>query len=92
MCIRNGIRYDCPDGHVLLDPVRPFSFCFRSRRGPISRQCDIIVNSITMSDEWCIDCWMHGEEARRSVKWELDGNSRGNKHEANHASKSPTNK
>lgn len=67
MCIRNGIEYSCPTGHVLLNPVRPFTLCFQAQHGPILRQCSIIIDKTTKSEEWCIDCWIRKDEVNRSV-------------------------
>lgn len=82
MCIRNGIEYACPDGHVLLDPVRPFTLCFRAQRGPIPRQCDDVVNRISQSEAWCIDCWMREEEIKQTVISSVGGKGRGSKYGA----------
>lgn len=81
-CIRNGIKHSCPDGCILLDPVRPFTLCSRARRGPIPRQCDDVVSRITHSDEWCIDCWEREEAMERLMKQNIGGEGRYSKYRA----------
>lgn len=82
MCIRNGIEYSCPDGHILLDPNRPFTLCFRAPCGPVLRQCDDVVNVIRQSDKWCIECWMREEEINRATMESIGGEGRGSKYVA----------
>ena len=82
MCIRNGIEYSCPDGHILLNTIRPFTLCSRASRGPIPRQCDDVVDRIRPSDEWCIDCWMREVEVRRAVARGISGKGRCSKYGA----------
>ena len=64
MCFRNYVEYSCPNQHILLSSMNPFTLCELAQHHPIQRQCSSIVDGFQPSGEWCIDCWMREHSSK----------------------------